>query len=70
MQIFELYSTNEPGCKVLSAISEGTFSIDRWNSYRKLMTENAYNTNEAEYLMAKKAKFKEIAKTNKKRFKS
>lgn len=62
--------TNEPGCKVLSAISEGTFSIDRWNSYRKLMTENAYNTNEAEYLMAKKAKFKEIAKTNKKRFKS
>ena len=30
-------------------------------------TENLYNTNEAEYMKAKKEKFKEIAKVNKKR---
>ncbi len=59
--------TNEPDCAVLKAISEGGLPIDRWSSYRKLMTENLYNTNEAEYMKAKKAKFKEIAKTNKRR---
>ena len=59
--------TNEPGCGVLMAIEEGHLEIDRWNSYRKLVTENLYNTNEAEYLKAKKEKFKEIAKVNKKR---
>lgn len=59
--------TNEPGCEVLRAIEEGSLGIDRWNSYRKLVTENLYNTNEAEYMKAKKEKFKEIAKINKKR---
>jgi len=58
--------TNEPGCRVLSAITEGSLSADRWNSYQKLITENLYNTNESEYLKAKKAKFKEIAKINRK----
>ena len=59
--------TNEPGCEVLKAIEEGRLCVDRWNSYRKLMTENLYNTNEAEYMKAKKEKYKEIAKINKKR---
>lgn len=59
--------TNEPGCEVLKAVEEGKLAIDRWNSYRKLVTENLYNTNEAEYMKAKKEKFKEIAKINKKR---
>ena len=59
--------TNEPGCEVLKAIEEGRLDVDRWNSYRKLATENLYNTNEAEYMKAKKEKFKEIAKVNKKR---
>ena len=59
--------TNEPGCEILKAIEDGRLGADRWNSYRKLATENFYNTNEAEYLKAKKKKFKEIAKINKKR---
>ena len=59
--------TNEPGCEVLKAIEDGRLGADRWNSYRKLATENLYNTNEAEYIKAKKEKFKEIAKINKKR---
>lgn len=59
--------TNEPGCEVLKAIEDGRLGADRWNSYRKLATENLYNTNEAEYMKAKKEKFKEIAKLNKKR---
>ena len=59
--------TNEPGCEVLKAIEDGRLDADRWNSYRKLATENLYNTNEAEYMKAKKEKFKEIAKVNKKR---
>ena len=59
--------TNEPGCAVLKAIEDGRLDADRWSSYRKLATENLYNTNEAEYMKAKKEKFKEIAKINKKR---
>lgn len=59
--------TNEPGCEVLKAIEDGRLDADRWNSYRKLATENLYNTNEADLLKAKKEKFKEIAKINKKR---
>ena len=58
--------TCEPGCAVLSALEEGTISYDRWNSYQKLKAENAYAANENEYLQAKKEKFKQIAKMNKK----
>ena len=58
--------TNEPGCEVLKAIEEGRLGVERWNSFRKLAAENLYNTNEAEYMKAKKEKFKEIAKVNKK----
>lgn len=57
----------EPGCAVLSALESGDLSMERWKSYQKLKTENAYIANEGEYLQAKKAKFKEIAKMNKKR---
>ena len=52
---------------MLKAIEDGRLDADRWSSYRKLTTENLYNTNEAEYMKAKKQKFKEIAKLNKKR---
>lgn len=59
--------TNEPGCEVLKAIADGRLAIDRWYSYKKLMTENSYNTDKADYMEAKKEKFKEISKRNKKR---
>lgn len=55
----------EPGCAVLAALEDGTLSIERWNSYRKLKTESAYAADEAAYLEAKRNKFKEIAKFNK-----
>ncbi len=57
---------SEPGCCVLKALSDGSLDKDRWNSYLKLKTENLYNSNEAEYLQAKREKFKTIAKINRK----
>ena len=59
--------SSEPGCAVLAALEDGTLSYERWNSYRKLTAENAYITNESEYLQGKREKFKEIAKINKQR---
>ncbi|MGN0437249.1 MAG: ribosome small subunit-dependent GTPase A [Lachnospiraceae bacterium] len=58
---------NEPGCRILEALDNGELSYERWNSYQKLKMENAYVMNGSEYLQAKKQKFKEIAKINKKR---
>jgi len=55
---------NEPGCKIREALESGNLSMDRWNSYQKLIAENAYNSDSAEYLRAKKEKFKAIAKAN------
>ena len=59
--------SSEPGCAVLAALEDGTLSYERWNSYQKLTAENAYITNESEYLQGKREKFKEIAKINKQR---
>ena len=57
--------TKEPGCAVQKALSEGTLDISRWQSYLKLRNENEYAANDSQYLAAKRAKFKEIAKFNK-----
>ncbi len=57
--------TNEPGCAVLSAISDGTLSPERFSAYLKLKTENAYTADQSGYLQKKKEKFKMIAKANK-----
>lgn len=57
--------TNEPGCAVNAALADGTLSQERWQSYQKLRTENAYAEDAQSYLAAKEKKFKEISKTNK-----
>lgn len=57
--------TNEPGCKILEAISNGELSEDRFNSYLKLKNEAKYINDSESYLQEKKKKFKEIAKQNK-----
>lgn len=57
--------TNEPGCAVMQAISDGNLSEGRWLSYQKLTNENRYNDNNALYLAEKRQKFKTIAKINK-----
>lgn len=57
--------TNEPGCAVQKALSEGTLDMARWQSYLKLKKENEYAADGSQYLEAKRAKFKEIAKYNK-----
>lgn len=54
----------EPGCAIQEALKSGDLSPDRWNSYQKLKNESAYAADEASYLEAKRAKFKEIAKIN------
>ncbi|MBR6252597.1 MAG: ribosome small subunit-dependent GTPase A [Clostridia bacterium] len=56
---------NEPGCKILEAISNGELSEDRFNQYLKLLKESKYNTDSEQYLRDKKEKFKQIAKINK-----
>ena len=61
--------TNEPGCKILEAISNGELSEDRFLQYLKLLKESKYNTDADQYLRDKKEKFKQIAKMNKQKFK-
>ena len=55
----------EPGCAVRQAVRDGLIAEDRYRAYMKLKAENAYNENAADYIAAKKKKFKEIAKFNK-----
>ena len=57
--------SNEPGCKVLEAIQNGELSEERYTQYIKLKKETEYNSNSENYLVNKKAKFKEISKINK-----
>ena len=57
--------TNEPGCKILEAISSGELSQDRFNSYIKLQNEAKYNNDSESYLHEKREKFKNISKMNK-----
>ena len=57
--------TTEPGCAVRAALADGTLDGARWESYRKLKTENEFAADSSRYLEAKRTKFKEIAKINK-----
>lgn len=57
--------SGEPGCAVQMAVESGELSIDRLNSYRKLVIENRYVEDTEGYLAEKKQKFKNIAKINK-----
>lgn len=56
----------EPSCAVRRAIADGTLSQERLDSYRKLLAENDYNKDSDAYLAAKRKKFKQISKYNKK----
>lgn len=57
--------TSEPGCAVQRALEDGSLDAARWESYRKLKTENQFAADSRRYLEAKREKFREIAKTNK-----
>ena len=59
------HSENEPGCAVWEAIERGELSMERLQSYQKLMVENRYMEDAQSYLAEKKQKFKEISKINK-----
>ena len=58
--------TSEPHCAVQEAILSGELLPERFASYRKLKTENAYFENANEYLAQKRQKFKNVAKINRK----
>ncbi len=45
--------TSEPGCAVFEALSNGTLSEKRWNSYNRLKNENLYAQDKAEYMKQK-----------------
>ena len=57
--------TSEPGCAVCKALENGTLSKERYLSYKKLKTENAFLEDSENYLATKEKKFKAIAKQNK-----
>ncbi len=54
----------EPGCAVRAALERGELSEERWQSYQKLRSENAYCEDAKGYLQAKKEKFMKIAMYN------
>lgn len=56
---------SEAGCAVRAALEAGTLSAERWRSYCKLKTENAFIAETGSYLEGKRRKFKEISKINK-----
>lgn len=57
--------TREPGCAVRAALQSGELNGERFDSYKKLLAENAYAGDSDSYAIAKQKKFKEIAKFNK-----
>ena len=52
---------SEPGCAVREALEKGELTEERWASYLKLMSENAYCEDAEGYLRAKNEKFMKIA---------
>ncbi len=54
----------EPGCAVRDALESGELPAERWESYQKLKTENAYCEDAKGYLQAKNEKFMKIAMFN------
>ena len=57
--------TSEPGCAVRAAMEGGMIDEERLKAYKKLKAENSYMEDTGNYMLAKKKKFKEIAKYNK-----
>ena len=53
---------NEPGCAVRAAVESGALSAERWESYRRLKTEDSYADNKEDYLRKKQQWHKNIAK--------
>lgn len=45
----------EPGCAIQAALTAGTLSVERWQSYQKLLAENAYSADSAGYRARKHA---------------
>ena len=63
-------NTSEPGCAVRAAMEDGMIDEERLKAYKKLKAENSYMEDTGNYMLAKKKKFKEIAKYNKNNLKS
>ena len=57
--------TKEPGCAIQAALKDGTLEQARWESFRKLKSENAAAADSRRDLEAKREKFREISKINK-----
>jgi len=57
----------EPGCAIRAAIADGKLDIDRWESYRKLKTEDI---DRKEKLRRKREWSKGVAKFSKQRKKA
>ena len=56
----------EPACAIQKALAEGYLDWARWEAYLKLKIENAISECGSQYPESKRAKFKAIAKTNRK----
>ncbi len=55
----------EPGCAIRAAIENGELSVERWESYTRLRSDEAFSDDKAEYLRKKEEKFMKIAMYNK-----
>lgn len=55
----------EPGCAVLSAIADGSFSRERWEHYLTQQHENKYVQDKTSYLIDKRARDKTLAMQSK-----
>lgn len=61
--------SNEPGCAVIAALTDGSLSSSRWNSYLKLKKEAAFSENKASYRREKTEFFKKVNKELRERYK-
>ena len=61
---------NEPGCAIRAAISDGSLSEKRWQSYLSLQAENRYVEDKMGYLREKQQWHKEISKWTKEKKKA
>lgn len=53
---------SEPDCAVKAAIESGALSLERWESYRRLKTEDNYDENKDDYMRKKQQWHKNISK--------
>ncbi len=61
----DCHHDSEPGCAILAAIESGELSIDRWESYKKLLSEAKFADDKDAFLRRKNEWHKALSKGSK-----